>query len=141
VDMTATGTELQCPSCSETITVPEPEPQTLQAINPISTSAAAKEEKHFVVPNRSTPESLIKKPPPPLEAAAKDDRKRMRVKTIKHGDCVEVGKDRFDEVVSEYLDKIGETNIVSLTPITYSHTDIATRQMMTDFAVIIIYRG
>ncbi|MGI8967301.1 MAG: hypothetical protein ACR2H1_14620, partial [Limisphaerales bacterium] len=75
------------------------------------------------------------------EIAAQESDKRIRIKTIRHGDCVEVGRDRFDEIVSEFLVKIGQTNIVSITPITYSHIDLATRQAMADFGVMIVFKG
>ncbi len=94
------------------------------------------------MPVRSAPsERLIGKPLPPLEVAAKDSDKKLRVKTIKHTDCVEVGRDRFDEVVSEFLIKIGETNVVSITTLTYSHLDIGSQKIITDFGVMIVFRG
>jgi len=94
------------------------------------------------VPVRQTPtESLIEKPLPPLEVAAKESDRKMRVHTIKHTDCIEVGHDKFDEVVSNFLIKIGEPNIISLTPLTYTHLDIGSQKLMTDFGVMIVYRG
>ena len=142
VDSVAAGTEIDCPSCNQRLTVPEAVPQNIQTLNPIAASAAAREERHFSVPSHDAPaEALIKKPLAPLDTAAKDGDKRVRVKTIKHSDCIEVGKDKFDDVVSDFLSKLGEGNIISITPITYSHTDIATRQLMTDFAVMVVYRG
>jgi hypothetical protein len=65
----------------------------------------------------------------------------LRIRTIKHGDCIEVGKDKFDEVVTAFLEKVGDAHVVSLTPLAYTHQDIATRQMITDFAVLILYKG
>jgi hypothetical protein len=84
---------------------------------------------------------LIEKPLPPLEVAAKETDKRIRIKTIKHTDCIEVGRDRFDEVVSDFLLKIGETNMISLTTIVYTHLDIGTQKLLQDFGVLIVYRG
>jgi hypothetical protein len=52
-----------------------------------------------------------------------------------------VGHDRFDEVVSGFLQKVGEPNIVSLTPMTYTHIEIGTQKLVTDYAVMIVYRG
>jgi hypothetical protein len=89
----------------------------------------------------SPSESLIEKPPPPLEVAAKESDKKMRIKTIRHTDCVEVGHDRFDEVVSQFLAKIGERNIISINSINFSYLDIGTQKLLTDFGVMIIYRG
>jgi len=75
-----------------------------------------------------------------LEAAAKGD-KKIRIKTIRHTDCIEVGHDRFDEMVTQFLQKVGEDNIISITPLTYTHLDIGTQKLLTDYAVMIVYRG
>ena len=101
------------------------------------------EEKHFVVPvNEGPTASLIEKPLPPLEAAArKDGQKAITVKTIRHGDCVEVGKDRFDETVTGFLNQVGEENVVSITTFTYSHIDLATRQPLQDYGVMVVYKA
>jgi DNA-directed RNA polymerase subunit RPC12/RpoP len=142
VNPAGAGTEIQCPTCGETITIPEPEPQTIRNINPISTSAAAKEIKQFNVPVRTTPtEVLVKKKVKPLEVAAADGEKKLRIRTIKRTECLEVGHDKFDETVSELLSKIGPENLISATPITYSHFDLNTRQSMMDYGIIIVYKG
>ena len=135
------GSQIACPSCGATIVVPEANPMNIH-VNAIATSAAAKQEYHFSVPVHETPtEALIQKPARPLEAAARDGDRKLRVKCIRRTDCVEVGHDRFDEVVSEVLQGIGETNIVSITPLTYTHMDLGTRAMLTDFGVMIVYKG
>ena len=68
VDSVGAGTEIECPACGETITIPKestkPMPEvavaTGQPINPIAASAAAKIEKHLKVPVRDRPaEPLI----------------------------------------------------------------------------------
>jgi ribosomal protein S27E len=157
VDSTGAGTEINCPSCGETIVIPAPElvvnrpgvdsaptaPRVeVHPINPIASSAAAKVEMHLRVPVRHTPtESLIEKPLVPLEAAARETDKKIRVKTIKHTDCIEVGHDKFDEVVSNFLIKIGESNMISITTIVYTHLDIGTQKLLQDFGVLIVYRG
>jgi hypothetical protein len=157
VDSTGAGTEITCPSCGEIIVIPMPElvanrpganhaigaPRVeVHPVNPIASSAAAKVQMHLRVPDHKTPaESLIGKPLVPLEVAAKESDKKVRVKTIKHTDCIEVGHDKFDEVVSNFLIKIGETNMISITPLTYTHLDIGTQKLLTDFGVMIVYRG
>ena len=158
VDSSGAGTEIDCPSCGEAIVIPAPGPGARLAasddedapgavvgsgpINAIAASAAAKVEKHLRVPVRTTPgERLIEKALPPLEVAAKETDKKLRVKTIKHTDCIEVGHDKFDEMVSAFLIKIGEASIVSITPLTYSHLDIASQKLITDFGVMIVYKG
>lgn len=154
VDSTGAGSEINCPSCGEKLVIPaSPTPShsthavvpmegSGQAVvNPIASSAAAKVTMHLKVPVHSAVESLIEKPKPPLEVAARESDKKMRVKTIRHTDCIEVGHDKFDEFVSAFLVKIGEVNIVSVNPLTYTHLDIGSQKLMTDYAVMIIYRG
>jgi hypothetical protein len=111
--------------------------------NPSATSAAAKEEKHFAVPVSEGPTaSLIQKAHPPLEAQKSvGGDKLMRVKCIRRTDCVEVGKDHFDEVVSKALQTIGETNVISINTIMYTHVDMGSRQILTDYGVLIVYKG
>jgi hypothetical protein len=164
VDASGAGSEISCPSCEETITIPQPgtkgtrtigteSPQgglptfasapsdTMNPANPIASSAAAKIERHLKVPVRKTSESLIAKPLVPLEAAAKNSDKKMRVKTIRHTDCIEVGHDKFDEFVTNFLQKVGEQNIVSLTPLVYTHVDIGSQKILSDYAVLVVYKG
>lgn len=160
VDSAGAGSEINCPSCGEKILIPQPGtegtrtttpadangdvplPLGANPVNPISSSAAAKVEMHLKVPVHSKPtESLIAKPLPPLEVAAKDSDKKIRVRTIRHTDCIEVGHDRFDEVVSQFLGKVGESNIVSVNSINYTNLDIGTQKLMTEYGVLIIYKG
>jgi DNA-directed RNA polymerase subunit RPC12/RpoP len=155
VDSSGAGSEIDCPSCGERITIPEPPPgsglptlppeQTGARVVPnpsaISSSAAAKVEMHLRVPSNKAPEVLIAKPLAPLEVAAKESDRKMRVKTIKHTDCIEVGHDRFDEVVTNFLLKVGEPNIISINTLSYTHLDIGSQKLMTDFGVMIVYRG
>jgi DNA-directed RNA polymerase subunit RPC12/RpoP len=157
VDSTGAGSEINCPACGETIIIPTPElvvsrpgvdmgggaPRVeVHPVNPIASSAAAKVEMHLRVPDHNMPaERLIGKPLVPLEAVAKGSDKKIRVKTIKHTDCIEVGHDKFDEVVSNFLSKIGESNTISITTLTYTHLDIGTQKLLTDFGVMVVYRG
>src|SRR3954462_12595789 len=152
VDSSGAGTEIDCPSCGETIVIPEPSQGAMRVgglpegngprvqanpINAIASSAAAKIEMHLKVPERKATASLIEKPLAPLEFAAKESDKKIRVKTIRHTDCVEVGHDRFDEMLTAFLAKIGETNMISLTTLTYTHLDIGSQKLMTDYGVLI----
>lgn len=157
VDSSGAGTEIDCPSCGEPIIIPEPHGAGAltgapvggaamarlesQPVNPIASSAAAKVDLHLRVPTRKSSESLITKPLVPLEAAAKDTEKKIRTKTIRHTDCIEVGHDKFDEVVTNFLVKIGEPNIISINTINYSYLDIGTQKLLTDFGLLIVYKG
>jgi len=91
-------------------------------VNPIASSAAAKVEMHLRVPVHKTPAaSLIEKPLVPLEVAAKDSDRKLKVKTIKHTDCIEVGHDKFDEVVTNFLNK-SENPMWSASQLSPTHT-------------------
>ena len=154
VDSRGSGSEINCPSCSETITIPAqdgPRPAT-GAIPPehnpgspmsaMSSSAAAKVEMHLKVPVRNTPtEMLVKDAPKPLEVVAAGADKQIRVKTIRHTDCIEVGHDKFDDFVSAFLMKIGEANTIGIHPLTYTHMDIGSQKLMNEYAVLIIYKA
>jgi len=169
VDESGAGSEIECPTCGEVLVVPAPTPEnTVDAtITPIPTEPAPapkpelpatkpggaakgasgkivipKKEKSFSVPVHSGPgEVLIKKSKPTLEVAAKESDRKVRLKTIRHSECQEVGKDKYDETVTDFLQKIGLDNIVGVHPISYSHFDVTTRQVLSDFGLMIIFKG
>jgi transcription elongation factor Elf1 len=152
VDSTGAGSSIDCPSCARSIMVPVSEHENGEVVAQAAPAAAgaagaasapAKVERHFTVPtHHSGPaEALIQKPNRPLEIAAKDCDKKVRIKTFKHTDCVEVGKDRFDEVISNFLDKVGWDNVISVTPVTYSYVQLDTRANISDYGVLVVYRG
>lgn len=144
VEADAAGETIPCPACNKEIRIPTsgggtpPPPPPPRAATP-----APKEEKKFAVPVSNKPvEPLIQKALPSLEAQSKiDGKKLIRLKTIRHSDCKEVGHDNFDAVVTEFLNKIGEENIVSITPINYSYVEMGTQKLITDFGLAIIYRA
>jgi hypothetical protein len=154
VDSSGAGSEIECPSCHETITIPAqstkevtppvPTEDHTPALRPsvINSSAAAKVEMHLKVPLRNTPtETLIVKPKPPLEAVVRGAGKQMRAHTIKHGACIESGHDKFDEVTAKFLAEVGESNIVALHTISYTYLDIGTQKLLNDYGLLVIYRG
>jgi DNA-directed RNA polymerase subunit RPC12/RpoP len=155
VDSSGAGTDIECPSCHETITIPlestkaatsdapaEEQPVPSIAASAINTSAAAKVEKHLKVPVRDAPgERLIVKPKPPLESVMRGAGKQILQRTIRHAQCVESGHDKFDEVVSKFLNEIGESNIIGIHTVSYTHLDITSQKMLNDFGVLVIYRG
>lgn len=157
VDAGGAGSEIECPSCNETIVIPNadapgtrtgpptgplPTASGASHLNPILSSAAAKIEMHLKVPNRSTPaESLIEKPLKPLDVAAKEGDRKLKTKTIRRQDCVEVGHDHYDETVTKFIQKVGEDNIVEFIPVNYSYVDIGSQKLLADFGVMIVYKG
>ena len=150
VDSAGAGTEIDCPACGETITIPKqstkaaPEvvASTGQPINPIAASAAAKIEKHLKVPVHDKPsELLIKKTSAPAEVVTKSGEKKVRLHTIRHATCFESGHDRFDEKVTEFLSQVGEGNVLSVHTVNYTYVDIASQKTLSDFGLLIVYRG
>ncbi len=140
-DASMAGATIQCPSCSSSLTIPSPDLTNVKVLNPISSSAAAKEEKHFVVPVRDGPtEVLIAQAPVREEDQPTAGPKQVRIKTIRRIDCVEVGHDRFDEIVTHFLNKVGDENIISINTVSYTHIDIGSQKLLTDFGVMIVYR-
>ncbi|MGP8238808.1 MAG: hypothetical protein ACLQVW_25800 [Limisphaerales bacterium] len=142
VDASAAGSRIDCPACANPITVPgePPEEHTPPAGAPPPPPA---EPKHFSVPvhEHAPAEALIQKANKPLDVAAKEDDKTLRIKSFKRSDCQEVGRDRFDEIVSTFLQKVGQGNIVNVNSINYSYLDLVTRTILTDYGVLIVYRG
>jgi ribosomal protein S27E len=155
VDQSGAGSQIECPNCSESITIPSastgkvttgslpPVPPPPPAItSSIASSAAAKVELHLKVPMRDKPAApLIDKPKPPLEIVQKGAGKKLRSHTIRHASCVESGHDKFDERVSEFLQQIGEGSLISIHPINYEHFDVGIQKIVTDYGLIIIFRG
>jgi hypothetical protein len=44
-------------------------------------------------------------------------------------------------VVTNFLGKVGQENIISINTINYTHLDIGTQKLMTEFGVLIVYKG
>ena len=154
VDSSGAGTDIECPSCGGTITIPQAStkvPAVPEATEPVASgtassamasSAAAKVTMHLKVPVRSAPgESLITKPKPPLAAIARGADKKIRVHTIRHSACIESGHDKFDEKVTEFLNQIGEANIIGIHTISYTYFDVGTQKILTDYGMLVVYRG
>jgi hypothetical protein len=156
----AVGSEIECPTCATILTIPEAEDAKATSdeqnlvthtklaegqsttTGSMASSAAAKEIVHFQVPQRASGgELLVKNTSKPLDVAAKESDKKIRVKTIRHTDCVEVGRDRYDEIVTSFLQRVGRENIVSISPINYTHIDMATKSLMSEYGVSIVYIG
>ena len=154
VDAAGAGSEIPCPTCGETITIPEksatagapaaadePHAPSLKP-STMASSAGAKVEFHLKVPVRTTSgESLIKKAAVPLEAVARGADKKIRVRTMRHDRCIDAGHDKFDEMVSKVLADIGEHDIIGVHPVNFEHFDVQTQKVMTDYGLVIIYRG
>ncbi len=150
VDQSGAGSEIDCPSCGEKITIPSSGKVTTGSLpavappttpNPIAASAA-KVQLHLKVPVRDTPgESLIDKPKPPLEVVQKGAGKKLRIHTIRRAACIESGHDKFDEKVTAFLQEVTETNLIGVHSISYEMFDVGVQKIITDYGVLIVYRG
>jgi hypothetical protein len=140
-DASLAGTPIQCPSCNGTLTIPSADPQNIKVVNPIAASAAAREEKHFSVPVHDGPTEVLIAKPKPKEDVHVGVERCLRVKTIRRVDCVEVGHDRFDEIVTNFLKQLDANDIVGINTVTYTHIDIGSQKILTDFGVMIVYHG
>jgi len=144
VDQDAAGQQFDCPTCQKPVTVPAASASSARSTLPVPTPSGLeiRDEKRMAVPVSQKPiGSLIQKPNKSLELAARESKPGLRVKTIRHSDCKEAGHNKFDEVVSDFLNKVGDQALVSITPINYSYLDIATQKLLADFGVMVIYRG
>jgi len=152
VDSSGAGTQIECPACSALLTIPsasgptkpatEAEVPTQMAASAITSSAAAKVAMHLKVPVRDKPtESLITKPKPPLEVEVRGAGKKIKIRTIRRSSCIESGHDHFDQRVAEFLNEVGEKNIVKMETINYETFDVGLQKIMTDYGLMIIYRA
>ena len=133
IDESGAGSEIACPGCKEVLIIPAPGD---------AGGVAAPEHSGGValpLPNRGV-EAKIMKPNKPLDVAAKAF-KKIRLKTFRRVECMKDGKDQFDETVSEFLQKTGDENVVSVHPVQYSHTPKDATSSQTDFGVVILYRA
>ena len=159
-DESVVGEEIDCPECSEKFRVPPPqkpkpvpvgvkrpvpaahappapEPTATEVV-PAKPTAHAPDHKPLSVPHHHGPqESLVKKV---AHTEHKDEPPKIRCKTIKRGSCVEVGHDLFDEKVTEFLNKVGQENIIHMSSIGYGAMD-STGHMLPDYGILIVYKG
>jgi DNA-directed RNA polymerase subunit RPC12/RpoP len=140
VDSGGVGSEIVCPACNHVIVVPPP--PAAAGHGPIQMTPRPRSDQPVSLSSiPKSPEAMIQKANRPLEVAAKLDTKKVQVKTIRHSDCVDGGRDTFDATVSAFLAKFSEPQIVSVSPVSYSHFDLARAQVVQDYGVIIVYKS
>jgi hypothetical protein len=76
----------------------------------------------------------------PRRESMEEKRGELQLVTFKHTQFLEMGKDLFDQRVTEFLQRVGEQNIVVIHPISYQHIDMSTLQVVIDYGVIVVYR-
>jgi hypothetical protein len=140
VESSAAGENIPCPSCNREIQIPAAS-TAAPVVTPAARPAATGPAKTFSVPVTNRPaQPLITKALPSLEKQAKiESRKQVRIKTLRRSDHKHGGNDHFDDAVGEFLGQIGEDNLISISPIQYSHMELGTP--VVDYGVIIVYRA
>ena len=136
------GSEIECPSCTKPIKIPSAGDENVQKVEAEPTAptvATEPEPKKLAVPAHGGSEILLKKERSKKEEEITGDGK-ICVKTIKRGDCIELGQDKFDETVNKFLEKFSREQIVSLLPLNYSHFDPTTQKYLPDYAALIVYQ-
>jgi ribosomal protein S27E len=122
IDDSASGQEIPCPSCNETLIVPAP----------------GHARGTLTVQHHAGASAKIQKANVPLEVAAKGQ-KKIHLKSFRRAEWNKDGKDRFDEVVTAFLQKIGKDSIYSIQPIQYSFTPPESTHSHIDYGVVIYF--
>ena len=84
------------------------------------------------------PEVLVKSKAAEEESMSGDG--RICVKTIKRGECIELGHDKFDDVLNEFLAKLNRDQTISIQSVNYAHFDPSTQKYLDDYGAMIVYQ-
>ena len=139
-DESLSGSEIECPSCSKAIEIPSAGDENVERTEaePAPPVTAEPEPKKLAVAVHGGGEELLKKSSPHKEKEISGDG-RICVKTIKRGDCIELGLDKFDEEVNKFIEKFSREQIISVHSLNYSHFDPGTQKYLPDYAALIVY--
>ena len=139
-DESLSGSEIECPSCSKAIEIPSAGDENVDRTEaePAPPVTAEPEPKKLAVPVHEGGEELLKKSSSHKEKEISGDG-RICVKTIKRGDCIELGLDKFDEEVNKFIEKFSREQIISVHSLNYSHFDPGTQKYLPDYAALIVY--
>ena len=139
-DESLSGSKIDCPSCNTPFEVPSAGDENVErtGAEPAPPVTAEPEPKKLAVPVHEGGEELLKKSSSHKEEEISGDGK-ICVKTIKRGDCIELGQDKFDEAVNKFLEKFSREQIISVHSLNYSHFDPGTQKYLPDYAALIVY--
>jgi len=140
-DETLTGSEIECPSCNKPIQIPAAGDENVKKVEsepPTPPVTSEPEAKKLAVPVHEGGEVQLKKESTKKEEEISGDGK-IRVKTIKRGDCIELGQDRFDEIVNKFLERFTREQIISVQTVNYAHFDATTQKYLDDYGALIVY--
>ncbi len=139
-DESLSGSKIDCPSCNTPFEVPSAGDENVERTEaePDPPVTAEPESKKLAVPVHQGGEELLKKSSSHKEEEISGDG-RICVKTIKRGDCIELGLDKFDEEVNKFIEKFSREQIISVHSLNYSHFDPTTQKYLPDYAALIVY--
>ena len=139
-DESLSGSKIDCPSCNTPFEVPSAGDENVErtGAEPEPPVTAEPEPKKLAVPVHEGGEELLKKSSSHKEEEISGDGK-ICVKTIKRGDCIELGLDKFDEEVNKFIEKFSREQIISVHSLNYSHFDPGTQKYLPDYAALIVY--
>ncbi len=139
-DESLSGSKIDCPSCNTPFEVPSAGDENVERTEaePAPPVTAEPEPKKLAVPVHEGGEELLKKSSSHKEKEISGDG-RICVKTIKRGDCIELGLDKFDEEVNKFIEKFSREQIISVHSLNYSHFDPTTQKYLPDYAALIVY--
>ena len=144
IDETQSGEQIDCPTCSKAIEIPSPGEQNAEVIKTQKKSWEQTEPdaKKYSVPIHEGQQEILvksKKDNKAIEDESIEGDGRICAKTIKRGDCIELGQDKFDEALNEFLSKLKKEQILSVHPVNYAHYDPATQKYLDDYGAMVIY--
>jgi hypothetical protein len=115
-DASGAGTEIACPECGSSLSIPEPTPQNIK-VTPAHAPAKAPPEKPLTIPKSDAKKARIEisRPTPSLEVAAKGVDRQPRIKTFLRTSYPSV--EAFDQAVSAFLLQCGEGHVHSVLPV------------------------
>ena len=140
-DESLTGSEIECPSCNKLIKIPSANDENvhkLEAEPPAPPAPQETEPKKLAVPVHEGGEVQLKKESKKKEEEISGDGK-ICVKTIKRGDCIELGQDNFDKILNQFLEKFSREQIISIESVNYAHFDATTQKYLDDYGALIVY--
>ncbi|MBC8242901.1 MAG: hypothetical protein H8E20_00785 [Verrucomicrobia bacterium] len=140
-DESLTGSEIECPSCSKPIKIPSAGEEHVQIVEPETPAppvTSEPEPKKLAVPVHEGGEELLKKESAKKKEEITGDGK-ICVKTIKRGECIELGIDKFDEEINQFLENFSREQIISVQTVNYAHFDPTTQKYLDDYGALIIY--
>jgi len=96
-------------------------------------------QKKYSVPiHEGKPEVLVNSKAVEEESMSGDG--LICIKTIKRGECIELGHDKLDDGLNEFLAKLNRYQIISMQSVNYAHFDPSTQKYLDDYGAMIVYK-